>query len=114
SSTACLKSVFTDLTGAPCHSTKCDTTMPRRTQARMCAKCAHCPCGRYAPTGCREPIGQPAWVDCILFWMNYVTRSEGKELGPIEYGFLHRLLQEDPGLPDRMLTTICQNYPQRS
>ena len=44
--------------------------------------------------------------------MNYVTRSEGKELGPIEYGFLHRLLQEDPGLPDRMLTTIYQNYPQ--
>ena len=38
SATACRNPVFTDLTGAPCHSTKCDVTMPRRTHRRMWAR----------------------------------------------------------------------------
>jgi hypothetical protein len=32
-----LKPVLTDLTGAPCHSTKCEVTMPRRAQRRICS-----------------------------------------------------------------------------
>jgi hypothetical protein len=36
--TACLKLVLTDLTGAPCHSTKCEVTMPRRTHRRIWAR----------------------------------------------------------------------------
>jgi hypothetical protein len=57
-------------------------------------------------------VGQPAWLDCIITWMNYALRSEGKEFGPLEHGFLHRVLQKDPCLSDRMLSTVYRIYPE--
>jgi hypothetical protein len=30
-------------------------------------------------------VGQPPWLDCIITWMNYALRSEGKEFGPLEH-----------------------------
>jgi hypothetical protein len=57
-------------------------------------------------------LGQPAWLDCIVTWMNYALRSEGKELGPLEHGFLHCVLKKDPELADRLLTTFYGTYPQ--
>jgi hypothetical protein len=57
-------------------------------------------------------VDEPRWVDCTLTWMNNVVRSERKELGPLEHGFLHCVLKKDPGLADRLLTTFYGTYPQ--
>jgi hypothetical protein len=44
--------------------------------------------------------------------MNNVVRSEQKEFGPLEHGFLHCVLKKDAGLADRLLATIYRIYPQ--
>jgi hypothetical protein len=55
---------------------------------------------------------EPAFLECVVTWMNYALRSEGKELGPLEHGFIHCVFKKDPGLSDRMLALIYRNYPQ--
>jgi hypothetical protein len=57
-------------------------------------------------------VEEPRWVDCTLTWMNNVVRSERKEFGPLEHGFLHCVLKKDLALADRMLVTIYQTFPQ--
>jgi hypothetical protein len=57
-------------------------------------------------------VDEPRWVDCTLTWMNNAVRSERKELGALEHGFLHCVLKKDPALADRMLVTIYQTFPQ--
>jgi hypothetical protein len=55
--------------------------------------------------------GEPKFVDCVILWMNFVFRSEGKELGPLEHGFLHRVLRDDVQLADRLLAQISSAHP---
>lgn len=53
-------------------------------------------------------VNQRGWT--IITWMNYAR--EGEEFGPLERGFLHGVLQKDPGVADRLLATIYRIYPQ--
>jgi hypothetical protein len=57
--------------------------------------------------------GHPEVLTCILMWVGATLHFEERCAGPLERGFIERVLKDYPDAVDRLFMAVYQQHPER-
>jgi hypothetical protein len=58
-------------------------------------------------------LNVPGELTCILLWMGATLHFEDRCPGPLENGFVYRVLRDYPDAVDRLFMAVHRHHPEK-